>query len=77
MKVAPLFEALAIQYQGKARFYKVDADSSPEALSVMKANGIRSVPTFHVWNKGVRIDAIQGTHLDEVELLIKAELDKK
>ena len=43
----------------------------------MKANGIRSVPTFHIWNKGVRIDSIQGSHLDEVELLIKAELDKK
>jgi thioredoxin 1 len=77
MKVAPLFEDLAKRYDGKARFYKVDADSSPEALGVMKANGIRSVPTFHIWNKGVRIDSIQGSHLDEVELLIKAELDKK
>jgi thioredoxin 1 len=76
MKVAPLYEALAKRYDGKARFFKVDADSSPEALSVMKANGIRSVPTFHVWRLGTRIDSIQGSHLDEVELLIKAELKK-
>ena len=59
LKVAPLYEALAKRYEGKARFFKVDADSSPEALSVMKANGIRSVPTFHVWRLGTRIDSIQ------------------
>jgi thioredoxin 1 len=76
LKVAPLYEALAKRYEGKARFFKVDADSSPEALSVMKANGIRSVPTFHVWRLGTRIDSIQGSHIDEVEALIEGELQK-
>ena len=76
LKVAPLYEALAKRYEGKARFFKVDADSSPEALSVMKANGIRSVPTFHVWRLGTRIDSIQGSHIDEVEALIEGELKK-
>jgi thioredoxin 1 len=76
MKVAPLFEDLAKKYEGRARFYKVDADSSPEALSVMKANGIRSVPTFHIWRLGTRIDSIQGAHVDEVEALIEGELQK-
>lgn len=75
-KVAPLFEDLAKRYDAKAKFYKVDADSSPEALAVMKANGIRSVPTFHVWREGIRIDSIQGAHVDEVEYLLKQELQK-
>jgi len=42
----------------------------------MKANGIRSVPTFHVWRLGTRIDSIQGSHIDEVEALIEGELQK-
>lgn len=76
LKVAPLYEELAKKYEGKAKFFKVDADSSPEALSVMKANGIRSVPTFHIWRLGTRIDSIQGSHIDEVEALIEGELQK-
>lgn len=67
IRIAPEFEALAEKYQGTANFYKVDADSSSEALALMKANGIRSVPTFQIWKGGEMIESIQGAHLDEVE----------
>ena len=77
IKVAPAFEALSKQYEGKAKFYKVDADSSKDALALMKTMGVRSVPTFHIWNAGERIESIQGAHLDEVECTLKRELDKQ
>jgi thiol-disulfide isomerase/thioredoxin len=77
MKIAPAFEALSKQYEGKAKFYKVDADSSKEALALMKVMGVRSVPTFHIWNAGTRIESIQGAHLDEVEYTLKLELSKQ
>jgi len=67
IRIAPEFEALSEKYQGTANFYKVDADSSSEALALMKANGIRSVPTFQIWKGGEMLDSIQGAHLDEVE----------
>lgn len=43
---------------------------------MMKVQGIRSVPTFHIWNAGVRIDTIQGAHIDEVEAAVEDELKK-
>ncbi len=74
IKVAPAYEALAVKYESKAKFYKVDADSSKDALAVLKANGIRSVPTFHVWKNGAFVDSVQGAHVDELEEMINNNL---
>lgn len=67
IRIAPEFIALSEKYDGKVVFYKVDADTSKEALAMMKAQGVRSVPTFHVWHAGERVDTIQGARIDEVE----------
>ena len=40
----------------------------------MKSMGVRSVPTFHVWAAGEKIDSVQGAHVDEVEYLLKKQL---
>ena len=73
-KVAPLFQALAEKYEGKLTCYKVDADSSKDALAVLKANSIRSVPTFHLFKDGKLVDSVQGAHLDELEELLASNL---
>lgn len=75
-KIAPDYEALSNKYDGKVNFFKIDADTSKEALSLMKANGIKSVPTFHVWVGGNKVDTVQGAHLDEVEETLVIELNK-
>ena len=72
-RVAPLIEAMAEQYGNSCSFYKVDADSSPDALALMKHVGVRSVPTFYIWKDGKQIDKIQGAHVDELEQLLKLE----
>lgn len=69
-RIAPDFEKLAIKYSGKAKFYKIDADSSKEALGIMKLQGVRSVPTFHIYKDGKRIESVQGANLDELEIAI-------
>jgi len=67
MRIAPEYEALATKFQPLgARFYKVDADTGKDSLNVLKENGIRSVPTFQIFDGGKRIDTIQGAHVDEV-----------
>jgi thioredoxin 1 len=75
-KIAPDYLALSDKYDGKVQFFKIDADTSKEALSLMKANGIKSVPTFHVWVAGNKVDTVQGAHLDEVEETLVIELNK-
>lgn len=76
-KIAPDYEALSVKYDGKVNFFKIDADTSKEALALMKANGIKSVPTFHVWVGGNKVDTVQGAHLDEVEEILVIELNKQ
>jgi thioredoxin 1 len=76
-KIAPDYEALSVKYDGKVKFFKIDADSSKEALSLMKNNGIKSVPTFYVYVEGVKVNTILGAHLEEVEETLIEELKKQ
>lgn len=38
----------------------------------MKREGIRSVPAFHIWKSGKRVEVINGARIDEVEAAIVA-----
>ncbi len=42
-RLAPIMEELAVKYQGKVRFYKVDIEQERELAAVF---GIRSIPTI-------------------------------
>lgn len=71
-RIAPEFEALAVKYSSSIKFYKVDADSSKDALAVLKSAGIRSVPSFHIWKDGAIKESIQGAHMDELEEILNS-----
>ena len=78
IRVAPEFQALAKKFYGKGvLFYKIDADTSKESLAILKSEGIRSVPTFQVWKGGLKLDSIQGAHVDEVEELVENLINVK
>ncbi len=47
--IAPIFEELAAEYAGKAKFVKVDIDESPELAANYK---VRGVPTLMVFKGG-------------------------
>lgn len=76
IRIAPDFEILASKYITECSFYKVDADTSKDALAVLKEQGIKSVPTFQLWVNGGIIEVIQGAHLDELEQALTDELKK-
>lgn len=47
-------------------FLKCIGDVSPEASALMKREGVRSVPSFHMWRSGSRVDVINGSRIEEV-----------
>ena len=70
--VAPKFLTLSEQYDDVV-FLKCIGDTSSEASQLMKREGVRSVPAFHVFDKfGDRIDTINGARIEEVENAIKS-----
>jgi len=69
--VAPKFEALSEKYEG-VTFLKCIGDTSDEAKAVMKREGIRSVPAFHIWKDGKKVDTINGARIEDVEASLKS-----
>ena len=53
-------------------FLKCIGDSTPEASKLLKREGVRSVPAFHLWKDGSRLDTIMGAKIDEVEAAVKS-----
>lgn len=48
-------------------FLKCIGDASTEASALMKREGVRSVPTFHMWKAGARVDVVNGARIEEVQ----------
>ncbi len=55
--VAPIVEELAGEYDGKAKFLKLNTDDNIETAS---RYGIRSIPTIMVFHKGEAVDQVIG-----------------
>ncbi|CAN0208618.1 unnamed protein product [Scytosiphon promiscuus] len=59
--ILPKFEALAEEYSD-AIFVKVIGDSTNDASQLMKREGVRSVPSFHFWKDGKKVDSVNGAN---------------
>lgn len=55
-------------------FVKVVGDSTPEAGQLLKREGVRSVPAFHFWKGGKRVDSISGADPERLEEAIMSNL---
>ena len=55
--IAPIVEELAVEYNGKMKFGKLDVDANPQ---VSMQFGIRSIPTLLVFKGGKVVDQIVG-----------------
>jgi thioredoxin-like negative regulator of GroEL len=81
LRIAPDFAKMAELYGGAVQFAKVDADESRDhykaAVSMMKGNSIRAVPSFQVWRDGEKVDHVSGAHLDQLENIIRAVLKEE
>lgn len=55
--LAPTIDAVAAEFTGKLRVFKVDIDESPEATVHF---GIQGVPTCVLFKNGVEVDRFTG-----------------
>jgi thioredoxin 1 len=55
--LAPTIEALAQEYQGKVKFYKLNTDESTKVVQQFK---IFSIPTLLIFSSGKQVDTIVG-----------------
>lgn len=53
---------------------QVIGDSSPAASQLMKREGVRSVPSFHYFKNGEKVDVVNGANADAIEGAIKKHL---
>lgn len=68
--IAPKFEELSDKYPD-AVFLKVIGDATPTASQLMKREGVRSVPSFHYFKDGKKVDVVNGANADAIEAAIK------
>eukprot|EP00904_Undaria_pinnatifida_P014025 jgi/Undpi1/9753/HiC_scaffold_27.g12209.m1 len=69
--VLPKFEALASEYTD-AIFIKVIGDSTNDASQLMKREGVRSVPSFHFWKGGKKVDSVNGANEEALEETLRS-----
>jgi thioredoxin 1 len=67
--IAPKFEEFSNKYPN-AIFLKVIGDASPDASKLMKREGVRSVPSFHYFKNGEKVDVVNGANADAIEAAI-------
>jgi thioredoxin 1 len=64
--IEPKFVELSDQFSN-AVFLKVVGDASPGASALMKREGVRSVPSFHFWKSGKKVDQVNGANTGVLE----------
>lgn len=72
--IAPKFEELSDKYKD-AVFLKVMGDATPDASKLMKREGVRSVPSFHYFMNGEKVDVINGANAEAIEAAITKVLN--
>jgi len=71
--IAPKFDELSDQY-ADAVFLKVIGDASPDASQLMKREGVRSVPSFHYFVGGEKVEVVNGANAEAIEAAIKKNM---
>ena len=49
---------------------QVIGDASPDASKLMKREGVRSVPSFHYFVGGDKVDVVNGANAEAIEAAI-------
>ena len=49
---------------------QVIGDASPDASKLMKREGVRSVPSFHYFFGGEKVDVVNGANAEAIEAAI-------
>jgi thioredoxin 1 len=71
--IAPVFERLSDQYQGKLRFARMNIDEHPNAARTL---GIQAIPTLVIFHKGNIVERIVGPNPAQLQSVIDRILTK-
>jgi len=71
--IAPVFERLSDQYEGKLRFARMNVDEEPKAAQSL---GIQAIPTLIVFSKGNVVERIVGPNPTHLQAEIDRALEK-
>ena len=63
LMVGPIVEEIAVEYQGKVKFYKLNVD---ECRDIAVRYGIMSIPTLLIFKGGKVVDQIIGAVPKEI-----------
>jgi thioredoxin 1 len=55
-------------------FLQVIGDASPDASQLMKREGVRSVPSFHYFVGGEKVEVVNGANAEAIEGAIKKNM---
>ena len=64
--IEPKFKEFSEKYPN-AVFLKVIGDATPDASKLMKREGVRSVPSFHYFLNGEKVDVVNGANAEAIE----------
>jgi len=65
--ISPIFEELSKKFTN-IKYYKVDVDDQPD---IAQEVGVRAMPTFAVFKKGVKVDDLVGADAKALTLLVE------
>jgi thioredoxin 1 len=68
--LAPIYESLSSEYEGKLKFTKISTEDFPE---IAGKNMITGIPCLIIYNKGQEVDRIIGFNLKPV---LKQKIDE-
>ena len=57
--IGPTLDAIAAEYEGKAKIVKIDVDDEPE---VAARYGVSSIPALHLFKGGQQVGQLLGAH---------------
>ncbi|MDK2892151.1 thioredoxin [Methanohalophilus sp.] len=69
-KIAPVFEKMALEYEGQVKFVKVDVD---QARDIAKDYGLMAVPTLMLFKDGELQDKLIGNMAEDK---VKSTIEK-
>ena len=67
--IKPKFDEMSDKYPN-AVFLSVIGDASADASRLMKREGVRSVPSFHYFLNGEKVDVVNGANAEAIEAAI-------
>ena len=57
-------------------FFKVMGDDSDETKKLLQSQGVRALPSFHLWKRGKQVEEISGAKTQALEEAIEKFMSK-